>query len=277
MSSLKQKPTSSAMNEQDMFDMANTEGLQQMLLNPFQMTTSIIQFFSATISGIVRLSCVVGELIFRRNFGMRYFNLYLYIAGCFWFWLFASGWLNLPKAMGFNPNPLVSNAVIFTAIGVVFFGLMFYHLIIKKFRELDLSKYGYYDGDVLPFLYKLPFALDSNGNPKEYFVRQIYEPLFIALLGVVFMVAINPQTGTFLLITSVGFALKEMIKQQKIRNMILDQVDADIIARNMKGALKGESPKATQGVYIAGLPNEGKLKERFIESMAKKGEVFTAE
>lgn len=277
MSSLKEKPKNAQMDEMDMFNMANTEGLQQMLLNPFQTTTAIIEFVSSTISGIVRLSCVNGELIFRRNFGIRYFNLYLYVAGTFWFWLFASGWLNLPRALGFNPDPLVSNAVIFTVIGVLFFSMMFYHLIIRKFQDLDLSKLGSYDGDPLPFLYKLPFALDSNQNPKEYFVRQVYEPLFIALLALVFMVAINPQTGTFLLITSLGFALKEMIRQQKVRNMILDQVDADIIARNMKLALKGESPRNTQGVYISGLPNEGKLKDRFIDSIKNKDEVFTAQ
>lgn len=265
-----------SMEAGELLDMS-TEGLEKVLFNPVQMSVALVEFIGTTIFNILRCSCVQGELLFRRNFGIRYFNLYLYFGGAIWFWLFASGIINFPKWFGINTTPLIPNAAVFGVLGFLFFGMMFYHLIVKKFMELNLNQYGFYDGDLLPFMHKLPYATDKNGNPKEYLIRQVFEPIFIMLLGWVVALIINPQTGSFLMVTSIGFAVKEYVRSQKVRNMILDQVDADIIARNMKGVLSGKATKNTQGLYIAGLPNDGALKKKLLETIENKKQPFTAQ
>ncbi len=265
------------MDAGELFDMSSTDGLEKVLFNPVQMSVALVEFLGTTIFNILRCSCVLGELLIRRNFGIRYFNLYLYFGGAMWFWAFASGIINLPKLFGIHTAPLISNGAVFGVLGFLFFGMMFYHLVVKKFMPLNLDQYGYYDGDLLPFLYKLPYAKDKQGNPKEYLIRQVFEPALIMLSGWVVALTLNPQTGSFLIITSLGFALKEYVRSQKVRNLILDQVDADIIARNMKGVLSGKTTKNTQGLYIAGLPNDGKLKQKLVETINNKAEPFTAQ
>ena len=248
----------------------------KLIFSPVQSTVALLEFISSTLFNILRMACVPAELIFRRNFGERHFNLYLYFGGLAWFWIFAFGFINIPLLAGVTVTPLVPSAIIFTAIGIVFFVAMIWHIVIRKFRSIDVNCYTRYDGDVLPFLYHLPFAKDSNGNPKEYLIRQVYEPSFIIILGIIVMCFVNPQTGSWLALSALGMAVKEYVHYQKIRNLILDQIDADIVGRNMKAAIKGESTKNTQGIYIAGLPKDGKLKDQLINSINTPKEPFTA-
>ena len=237
------------------------------LFSPVTSTVKLTEFFSETLFGIVRTACVPSELIFRRNFGERYFNLYLYFGGAMWFWIFALGMVNIPALLGLSITPLVSNAVIFTIVGIIFFSLMIWHLVIRKFMPINVDCYARYDGDVFPLFYYLPYAKDQNGNPREYLIRQLYEPGFILLLGIAIAIFINPQTGSWLILSAIGMAVKECVRFQKVRNLILDQIDADIVGKNLKAAIKGEPVKNTQGVYIAGMPRDGKLKERFVASV----------
>jgi len=71
-------------------------------------------------------------------------------------------------------------------------------------------------------------------------------------------------------------ALKEYVKSQHTRNILLDHIDAEIIAQNIKAALVGEPPAKTNGIYIAGLPNEGKQREQLNDILNKNQERFTA-
>ena len=239
----------------------------QMVFSPIQSTMAIWEFFSSMFLWVTRLSCVPIEMIIRRNFGERHFSLPLYLGGLLWLMLFASGWLNIPQWLGFNlASNHVSNAAIFTVV-YLFFVLGFaWHLIFRKWlTKIDLNQYSYCDGQPLFFLYWLPFTKDSNGNPNEMLVRQWYEPLFLVVAGIVIAVIFNSQTGSWLLISAFGMAIKEAHKSSITRNMILDRIDAEIIANNMDSILAGESPKKTQGLYIAGLPTEGKRREKFRE------------
>jgi len=232
------------------------------LISPVSNQIAILEFFAAILFNIIRASCVPAELIFRRGFGERHFNLWLYISGSMWLFMFTTGWINIPKLFGYFDEGWMPNFAIFSVVGMIFFGSLLWQLFLRKFRKINAELHSRYDGDPLPFLYKLPFAKDRNQNPKEYFVRQVYEPLFLLILGVIVSIALNPQTGSWLLISGLGMAVKEYVKSRYVRNALLDHIDADIAARNIKSVLKGAPPSQTQGIYIAGLPNEGKKRDK---------------
>ena len=65
------------------------------------------------------------------------------------------------------------------------------------------------------------------------------------------------------------FVLKGFPAEIDLRNLILDQINADIIARNMAEAIKGEPAKQTQGIYLAGVSNEGRDRE-ILQNLAEK-------
>ena len=264
MSSLNSNPSNKQQKQgNDIFDFDRYEDVVNTVLNPVSTSVAFLLAFWEFLFGFLRTACVPGELLFRRNFGERHFSLYLYMGGALWFWVFAIGIVNFPQWLGVPVNPLVSNATVFTVIGVLYFGLMFWHMVIRKFLPLNLDNYSRYDGDVLPFLYWLPFTKDKDGNPDEYRVRQVIEPAFIFLVGCVVSSLINPQTGSFVVMTALGMALKELVRAQKFRDMVLDFNDAQILNKNIKAAVKGEPLKNTQHVYIAGLPRSGSVKQRF--------------
>jgi len=239
------------------------------MFNPVNATIAIIQVARMLVFNILRASCVPVELIFRRKFGERHFNLWLYLSGAMWLFLFATGWINIPESMGFHVSEKISNTVIFSVVGVIFYFSFLRELFLRKFRRIDADLHSRYDGDPLQFLFKLPFAKDSNGNKKEYFVRQVYEPLFLVVLGIIVTILLNPQTGSWLFISAIGMALKEHVKAQFTRNALLDHIDAEISAQNIKAALAGAPPEKTKGVYIAGLPGDGKKREKLKDILNK--------
>jgi len=247
------------------------------LFSPVNSTLEFIEFISAVLFSILRASCVPAELIFRRGFGERHFNLWLYSSGGLWLILFASGWINIPKWLGYNVTGWMPNFAIFSIVGIFFFGSLIWELMLRKFRKINRELHTRYDGNPLPFLFKLPFAKDKNGNPKEYFVRQVYEPLFLILLGIIITITLNPQTGSWLFISALGMALKEYVKSRYTRNALLDLFDAEIASQNMKAALAGDSTEKTQGIYIAGLLTDEKQRKRLKDYFAKKTSSHTTD
>lgn len=231
--------------------------LSQFVTSPAQSSVAFIQFIGAFFFNIIRLACVPAEVIFRKKFGERYFNLYLYIGGTLWLGLFATGWLNIPAAMGFKGEGLISNGVIFTIVAILFYARMFFYLFWQKHGLLNNQKHSYYAGHPQSFLEILPFATDKNGRVRENLLRQWIEPVFLFVLGLVCIVILNPQTGTWLIISSICMAIKEYAQSRHTRNILLDQIDADITARYMVDALQGKSPEETHGVYIAGISCNG--------------------
>jgi len=251
--------------------------MSEFMFNPVSKSVAFIEFLGTFIFNILRMACVPAEIIFRRNFGERHFNLYLYIGGTLWLGIFATGWLNIPAGMGFRGEGIVPNAVIFSLIALVFYSKMFWYLFLMKNKDIDARLYTRYDGDPLTLLQRLPLAKDNNGNVREYRVRQFYEPLTMFSLGVIIAVLVNPQTGTWLILSSFCMAIKEYVQARHTRNLLLDQIDAEIIGRNMAAALKGEAPNNTQGVYIAGISNEGKDRDVLNDLVQKKQQRFTAQ
>ncbi len=231
--------------------------VSKFLTSPAQMTTALIHFLGAFFFNILRLACVPAETIFRRKFGERHFNLYLYIGGTIWLIIFATGWLNIPAMMGFKGDGLIPNSIIFTIIAIIYYVRMFIYLFVQKHGAIDTKQYTRYDGNPLSLLYKLPFANDRHGKPRENLIRQLIEPAFLFILGLVCTLIINPQTGTWLIVSAFCMALKEYAQAQHTRNILLDQVDADIAARYIGAAMQGEPPTETRGVYIAGISNDG--------------------
>jgi len=259
----------------------NMVDLSGFMFNPVNSTIALIQLIKNLLFSILRASCVPAEMIFRRKFGERYFNLWLYIAGTTWLYIFAVGIINIPAMFGFDTSVKIPNYVIFIFVWIVFFWSFLRELFLRKFRKIDVDLHTRYDGDPLKFLYKLPFAKDSNGkptrgNPKEYFVRQVYEPLFLLLSGVMTSIILNPQTGSWLIISAIAMALKEYVKSQHTRNILLDHIDAEITSQNIKAALAGDPPAKTKGIYIAGLPSDGKQREQLNGILNKDQERFTA-
>jgi len=268
-------PTGQSSNNVNMVDLSG------FMFNPVNSTIAIIQLIKNLLFSILRASCVPAEVIFRRGFGERYFNLWLYIAGTVWLYIFAAGIINIPAMFGFDTSVKVPNAAIFTFIGIFYFGAFLRELFLRKFKKINADLHSLYDGNPFKFLYRLPFAKDhsgnpTRGNPKEYFVRQVYEPLFLLLSGILTSIILNPQTGSWLIISAIGMALKEYVKSQHTRNILLDHIDAEIIAQNIKAALVGEPPAKTNGIYIAGLPNEGRQREQLNDILNKNQERFTA-
>lgn len=262
-------------NDENIFDFSNptSQDMMKFLLNPAGMTVGLLKAAGQFLYGLLRMACVPAELIFRRKFGERHFSLLHYFGGLLWFWAFASGYVNVTKMLGIGHADPVSNGAVFTAVGAIFFGAMFWHLVIRKFLPINMRVYSYYDGDILPFFYRLPHAIDAKGVPREYLIRQVFEPLFLFLLGIVLTAFLNQQTGSWIVLTAIGMALKEYVQGQKFRNMILDQIDADIIARNLGAVIKGDSPKNTQGIYLAGVPNDGNLRKELIRTAKTKRQV----
>ncbi len=103
----------------------NFSDLTQFITSPAQTSTAFMQFLGAFFFNILRLACVPAETLFRRQFGERHFNLYLYIGGTIWLGIFATGWLNIPAALGFKGEGLVSNGIIFTIIAIIYYVRMF--------------------------------------------------------------------------------------------------------------------------------------------------------
>lgn len=233
------------------------DDLSQFITSPAQSSVAFIEFISAFVFNILRLACVPAEIIFRSKFGERYFNLYLYIGGTIWLGIFATGWLNLPSAMGFKGDGLVSNGIIFTIIAILFYARMFLYLFWQKHGTLNNQKHSYYSGHPLSFLSSLPFTKDKNGNVRESLLRQVIEPGFLFVLGLLCIIILNPQTGTWLIISAFCMAVKEYAQSRHTRNILLDQIDADITARYMVDAVQGKSPEDTHGIYLAGISSNG--------------------
>lgn len=264
-------------NPEDMFDITGADSVSKFLLNPVGATTAFIEFIGGIIFAIFRTLAVPIETLTRYRFGARHFNLYLYIGGSLWFWAFAFlSYFDFGKKFGFNGD-LVSNGVIFTIVGIVFYGAMIWHLIIKKFLAIEADMYTRYDGNVIPFYYRLPFTRDKAGNVREYLIRQIYEPATLYLLGVIIGIFINGQFGLWLTFASFAMALKEYVSAQRYRNMMYDSIDAQIMATSLKGAVGGKQPKDNQGIYFTGIPTNGKLKDKFVESLSGNNKPFVAE
>jgi hypothetical protein len=250
--------------------------ISEAFFNPIEMSSAFIKFIGTFIFNILRIACVPAELIFRRKFGERHFNLYLYLGGSLWLGIFATGWLNIPSMLGFRSEGIVPNIVIFSIIAIIFYGRMFWELLIRKSKDIDVTMYTRYDGDPLNIIEKLPLATDKNGNPKDYLIRQLHEPLLMLLLGIVVTVILNPQTGTWLMISAFCMSVKEYVKARHIRNMILDAIDADIISRNTAESIKGAPARDTQGIYIAGVSNDGKDRDMLRDLVTRKQQRFTA-
>ena len=249
--------TSGNLSRQNNLSSDDFSDLSQFVTSPAQSSVAFIQFISAFIFNILRLACVPAEIIFRSKFGERYFNLYLYIGGTIWLGIFATGWLNIPAAMGFKGGELVSNGIIFTIIAIIFYARMFWYLFLLKHGKINKKKHSFYAGHPLSFLSKFPFATDKNGDIRQNLLRQGIEPVFLFSLGLLCTFILNPQTGTWLIISAICMALKEYAQARHNRNILLDQVDADITAQFLADAMNGKSPEDTQGVYIAGISSDG--------------------
>lgn len=239
------------------------------LVSPVQTSEAMMKFTFGFLFNLFRLATVPAELIFRNGFGERHFNLFLYLGGSMWLLLFWTGWINIPSWFGVKTEGWMPNAIIFSVIGVYFFGAMLWQLFIRKFFAINVELHTRYDGNPLPFLYRLPFTIDSKNRPREYLVRQVVEPAFLFVLGWIVTLLLNPQTGSWLIISSIGLMLKEYVKSRAVRNIVLDQIDAELTARNLKEALAGESPKKTHGVYVTGIGNDSKEREKIKELLDK--------
>lgn len=250
--------------------------LSQFITSPAQTSAAFLQFLGAFFFNILRLACVPAETIFRRKFGERHFNLYLYIGGTIWLGIFATGWLNIPAALGFRGEGLAPNWIIFSIIAVIYYVKMFIYLFVQKHGSIDTRKHTFYAGHPLPFLEKLPFAKDKNGFIRENLLRQIIEPVALFVLGLICVFILNPQTGSWLVISAFCMATKEYAQSRHTRNILLDQVDAEITARYMADALNGKSPEETHGVYIAGISNDGEDRA-FLRSLATRNQQKFAE
>lgn len=250
--------------------------LSQFVTSPAQSSAAFIEFLGAFFFNFIRLACVPAEVIFRRKFGERHFNLYLYIGGTIWLGIFATGWLNIPAAMGYKGEGLVPNGIIFTIIAIIYYVRMFIYLFVQKHGSLDTKKISIYSGHPLPFLEKLPFATDKNGVVRESFLRQVIEPVFLFVLGLLCTFILNPQTGTWLIISAFCMAIKEYAQGRYTRNILLDKIDAEIMARYMADALQGKSPEETHGIYIAGISNDGEDRA-YLRTLAARNQQHFAE
>ena len=250
--------------------------LSQFVTSPAQSSAAFIQFLGAFFFNFIRLACVPAEVIFRNRFGERHFNLYLYIGGTIWLAIFATGWLNIPASMGYKGEGLVSNGIVFTIIAILYYVRMFLYLFVQKHGPLNNLRHSYYAGHPLSFLTKLPFATDKNGFVRENVLRQIIEPLFLFALGLLCIFILNPQTGSWMIISSFCMATKEYAQTRHTRNILLDQIDADITARYMVDALQGKSPEETHGVYIAGISNNGEDRA-YLRELAERNQQNFAE
>ncbi|MBL4623555.1 MAG: hypothetical protein JKY42_00165 [Flavobacteriales bacterium] len=253
------------------------EDMSAFLSSPAQMSAAFVEFIGAFFFNILRLACVPAEVIFRRKFGERHFNLYLYFGGTIWLAIFATGWLNIPALLGFRSEGFISNGITFTIIAIIYYGRMFMYFFVQKHGKIDDKKYTYYPGHPLSLLSKFPRATDKNGNPREYLIRQFYEPAFMLALGILCAIIINPQTGSWLIISAFCMAIKEYAQARHTRNMLLNQIDADLIGRFMGSALEGKSPESTQGIYIAGISNDGEDRAYLRSLAARNQQRFTAE
>ena len=271
------KPLSNTGKQQDPKDFDQFSDLLSFAYSPAQQSSAFLKFIGVFIFNILRLACVPAELIFRRRFGERHFNLYLYIGGTLWLGIFAFGWLNIPAAFGIRHEGIVPNGLIFTVVAIVFYGRMIWELFIRKSKKINVDLYSYHDGDTYTILDRFPFAKDKQGNINDYAIRQLIEPAVMFILGVVCAVILNPETGSWLIISSFCMAVKEYVKARHTRDLMLDQIDADIMGRNIAEAMRGSPVRDTQGVYVSGVSSEGKDRAYLRELAEKNHKVFTAD
>lgn len=247
--------------------------LSAYLFNPVDSLVKIWEFFGSMFYWILRFMCVPAEIIFRRGFGERHFNIVLYFGGSLWLIIYMTGFINiLPASWGFQGEGYLSHYAMMWVVGMIFGGSLLWHMVIRRFLTIDTQIHSRYDGNPLGLIYwTFPFTYDHQGNPREALVRQVYEPLFLVFLGLIVGYLLNPATGSFLVLSAFGMFTKELYKSRQVRNMILDKIDSDIIARQLTEVLEGKGPKETQGVYIAGMPAEGKKREWLKEILTGKG------
>jgi hypothetical protein len=96
-----------------------------------------------------------------------------------------------------------------------------------------------------------PYLKFITPNNLTFFIRRILEPLLICTLGIVINEVIyydSRPLPLWLLLSGISLGIKESIAATRLRNIMLDAIDAEIEKKNLWAVLKEQkTPDETEG------------------------------
>lgn len=197
------------------------------------------------------------EVLVRRSFGERYLGVLRIVLSLLTMQMFV--WIS-PLVYGLsdpeqrvviNPVPFL----IFTWVMVLM--ALWHRWRIRRRNRKGVPWYTFSFGmshietvGRLPVLRGIPLLRDDD---RLYLWT---EPLVFLLIGIVLVwVPVDILIGIYLIVASLALFIKNHIKYQQQRSVLLDEMDAQLIERNMAPALRGLHKRSTAGFSTARVPN----------------------
>lgn len=197
------------------------------------------------------------EVLVRRDFGERYLGVLRLLVSYMTMQMFV--WIS-PLVAGFSDpeDPIIINPIPFLVFTWTMMALALWHR--WRIRRRNHKGHAWYTFSFgishlqvlgrLPVLRGIPLLRDDN---------TLYlwtEPLTFLIIGIVLVwVPVDMLIGIYLIVASVALLIKNHIKYQQQRSVLLDEMDAQLIERNMTPALRGLNKSLTGGFSTARVPN----------------------
>lgn len=176
------------------------------------------------------------EVFFRHDFGERYFNIINLYGSSFTFGLYAifAGTLLAGEGEGKE------------ILGLFLFGFIIVG-IVHQLKAVAMKRKGRRWHSRYPGTSYLASVL----NLSPYIIQRYIEPTIAIAAGYLLYNTLNRPLGLWLVFAGLCLAATEQINAARVRNRILDAIDAQIEAQNIGAAIAGnKTPEQTEGFVL---------------------------
>lgn len=202
-------------------------------------TELVMGFFSQTV-----------EVFLRHDFGERYFS-FLGIFGSFVTY-------GILLFLGLTAAQTQGGFFLGAFFLISFVMCLVHHWQIYQRNQKGIAWHSRYAGT--------PWLLEALPQASPYVVKRWIEPVLVIGLGFFFSI-IEAPLGAWLIFAGLSLAAREQIAASRIRERVLDAIDADIEARQMRAAIiEQKKPQQTEGFEF---PVSQALKEGFRERLVR--------
>lgn len=187
----------------------------------------------AQAEGVARTFALMVEVFFRHNFGQRYFSL-----------------MGVYGKLAFYALLLVLAFKASEQLDTLPLGAFFLASLTASLWHLFVIWRRSYRGERWHSRYSGTSWLASILPMSECTIKRWVEPLVVIMAGVM-LASFNQALGGWLVFAGTCLGVTEALAEARFRTMILDAIDKDIEARNMRAALiEQKSAQETEGFVI---------------------------